>query len=58
MKKQLNITFINPNTEDEIVRALSTIVAYNLAEKDSNTVFDYNNCENSHDIEDKLEIKN
>ena len=56
MKKQLNITFINPNTEDEIVRALSTIVAYNLAEKDSYITFDYNNCENSHDIEDELEM--
>ena len=56
MKKQLNITFINPNTEDEIVRALSTIVAYNLSEKDNNIIFDYKNCENSHDIENELEM--
>ena len=60
LKKSLNITFINPNTEEQIVQAMSGVLAYNLAENDENIKFDYNNSntyQNSHSIEDEeLEI--
>ncbi len=32
-KKGLKITFINPNTEEQIVQAMAGVLAYNLAEK-------------------------
>ena len=43
MKKKLNITFINPNTEEQIVQAMAGVLAYNLAEKDEKMVFNYKN---------------
>ncbi|MBO5004047.1 MAG: hypothetical protein J6D03_02100 [Clostridia bacterium] len=60
MKKSLNITFINPNKEDQIVQAMVGCLAYNLAENDEKIKFDYKNSntyQNSHEeIEDELEI--
>ena len=40
MKKALNITFFNPNTEEQIVQAMAGVLAYNLAENDDNIKFD------------------
>lgn len=54
LKKGLNITFINPNTEEQIVQAMAGILAYNLAENDEKIKFDYKNLnsfQNSHSIE-------
>lgn len=60
LKKSLNITFINPNTEEQIVQAMAGVLAYNLAENDKNIQFDYNNSnsnQNFHkEIEDELEL--
>ena len=42
LKKSLNITFINPNTEEQIVQAMAGVLAYNLAENDEKIKFDYN----------------
>ena len=60
MKKGLNITFINPNTEEQIVQAMAGVLAYNLAENDEKITFDYSNSSSfqySHEeIEDELEI--
>lgn len=60
MKKSLNITFINPNTEEQIVQAMAGVLAYNLAENDGNIKFDYSNpssFQNSHkEIENELEL--
>ena len=60
MKKSLNITFINPNTEEQIVQAMAGVLAYNLAEKDEKIKFYYSNSntyQNSHEkIEGELEI--
>lgn len=57
LKKSLNITFINPNTEEQIVQAMAGVLAYNLAENDEKIKFDYNNSstyQNSHEeIEDE-----
>ena len=56
MKKDLNITFYNPNTEEQIVQAMAGVLAYNLAENDEKIKFDYN-FQNSHkEIEDELEL--
>ena len=56
LKKTLNITFYNPNTEEQIVQAMAGVLAYNLAENDGNIKFDYN-FQNSHkEIEDELEL--
>ena len=56
MKKGLKITFINPNTEEQIVQAMAGVLAYNLAENDSKIIFDYNSnsYQNSHEIQMKL----
>lgn len=43
MKKKLNIKFINPNTEEQIVQAMAGVLAYNLAEYDEKVIFDYKN---------------
>lgn len=54
LKKGLNITFINPNTEEQIVQAMAGVLAYNLAENDEKIKFDYSNLnsfQNSHSIE-------
>lgn len=60
MKKSLNITFINPNTEEQIVQAISGVLAYNLAENNEKIKFDYGNSDSFQDshkeIEDKLEM--
>ena len=59
LKKSLNITFINPNTEEQIVQAMAGVLAYNLAENNEKIKFDYSNSnsfQDSHDIEDELEL--
>lgn len=60
LKKSLNITFINPNTEEQIVQAMAGVIAYNLAEIGEELVFDYknlNSIQNSHKaIEDEIEL--
>lgn len=59
MKKGLKITFINPNTEEQIVRAMAGVLAYNLAENDNKIIFDYNSnaYQDSHSMEEEeLEI--
>ena len=59
MKKSLNIAFINPNTEEQIVQAISGVLAYNLIENDEKIKFDYsdlNSFQKSRDMEDELEI--
>ena len=60
LKNSLNITFINPNTEEQIVQAMAGVLAYNLAENDEKVTFDYKNSssyQNSHSMEDEeLEI--
>lgn len=60
LKKSLNITFINPNTEGQIVQAMAGSLAYNLAESDEEVVFNYrnlNSIQNSHKaIENELEM--
>ena len=60
MKKSLNITFINPNTEEEIVQAIAGVVAYNLAENDEKIKFDYNSNsfqDSQKEIEEELEME-
>ena len=55
MKKGLKITFINPNTEEQIVQAMAGVLAYNLAENYNKIIFDYSNSyQNSHEIQMKL----
>ncbi len=60
LKKSLNITFINPNTEEQIVQAMAGVLAYNLAENDEKIKFDYGNSKpyqiSHEDIEDELEL--
>ena len=41
LKRPLKITFINPNTEEDIVQAIAGVLAYNLASINENAVFDY-----------------
>lgn len=53
LKKSLNITFINPNTEEEIVQAMAGVLAYNLAEKNEKITFDYS----SNSFQDSQGIK-
>ena len=55
LKNGLKITFINPNTEEQIVQAMAGVLAYNLAENDNKIIFDYSNSyQNSHEIPMKL----
>ena len=59
MKKSLNITFINPNTEEQIVQAMAGVLAYNLTENDEKIKFDYNSnsYQNSHKaVDEELEL--
>ena len=60
LKKSLNITFINPNAEEQIVQAMAGVLAYNLAENDEKIIFDYdysNSFQDSHkEKEEKLEL--
>ena len=61
MKKGLNITFINPNTEEQIVQAMAGVLAYNLAENDERVTFDYKNSssyQNSHEVLEDEEDNN
>ncbi len=53
MKKSLNITFINPNTEEQIVQAMAGVLAYNLAENDEKIKFDYDNSNSFQDSRNK-----
>ena len=56
MKNSLKITFINPNTEEQIVKAIAGVLAYNLAVNDENIKFAYNDSniyQNFHNIEDE-----
>ena len=56
LKKSLNITFINPNTEERIVQPMAGVLAYNLAENGEKIKFDYRNIntfQDSHSIEDE-----
>ena len=41
LKRSLNITFINPNTEEEILQVLATNIAYSLSEVNKTLKFDY-----------------
>ena len=59
LKKSLNITFINPNTEEQIVQAMAGVLAYNLSENNKKIKFDYSNSnsfQDSHDMEDEVEM--
>ena len=59
LKKGLNITFINPNTEEQIVQAMAGVLAYNLAENGEKIKFDYNSntYQNSRKaIDEELEL--
>ena len=58
MKKGFKITFINPNTEEQIVQAMAGVLAYNLAENDNKIKFDYNSnsYSNSHSMEEEIEL--
>ena len=60
LKKSLNITFFNPNTEEEIVQAMAGVLAYNLAENNENIKFDNSNSnyfqDSQKEIEDELEM--
>ena len=56
LKKGLKITFINSNTEEQIVQAMAGVLAYNLAENNDKVIFDYKNSsfyQNSHSIEEE-----
>ena len=56
MKKGLKITFINPNTEEQIVQAMAGVLAYNLADNDDKVIFDYKNSnsyQNSQSMEEE-----
>ncbi len=58
MKKKLNITFVNPNTEEQIVQAMCGVIAYNLSESNEKLNFDYSYIkknQDSHRIENKEE---
>lgn len=60
MKKGLKITFINPNTEEQIVRAMAGSLAYNLAENDNKIIFDYKDSssyQNSHEVLEDEELE-
>ena len=58
MKKGLKITFINPNTEEQIVQVMAGVLAYNLAENNNKIIFDYNSnaYQDSHSIDEKLKM--
>ena len=59
LKKSLNITFINPNTEEQIVQAMAGVLAYNLGENDEKIIFDYDNSnsfQDSHGIEEEIKL--
>ena len=49
LKKGLNITFINPNTEEQIVQAIAGCIAYRLSENNEKIKFNYNNSNSFYD---------
>lgn len=52
LKKPLKITFVNPNTEEDMVQAMSGILAYNLIEQDENITFEYSkSCQKQNNYE-------
>ena len=55
MKKGLKITFINPNTEEQIVQAMAGVLAYNLAENDDKVIFDYKNSNSYQNSRQEME---
>ena len=55
LKKGLNITFINPNTEEQIIQAMAGVLAYNLAENDEKIKFDYSNSNSFQDSHKEIE---
>ena len=60
LKKGLKITFINPNTEEQIVQAMAGVLAYNLADNDEKIKFDYSNSntyQNSHEEMEDEELE-
>ena len=60
LKKGLKITFINPNTEEQIVQAMAGVLAYNLAESDDKITFDYktsSSYQNSHEEMEDEELE-
>ncbi len=60
MKKGLKITFINPNTEEQIVQAMAGVLAYNIAYNDEKIKFDYSNSntyQNSHEEMEDEELE-
>ena len=57
LKKNLNIIFTNPNSNEEIVQAISKILAYNLAESNERIKFDYSDFTNEK-TQDSQKIKN
>ena len=56
----MNITFINPNTEEQIVHALAGVLAYNIKENNEKIKFEYNDSNSFQDFyydkEDKLKL--
>ena len=60
LKKGLKITFINPNTEEQIVQAMAGVLAYNLSESDDKITFDYktsSSYQNSHEEMEDEELE-
>lgn len=53
-KRKLNITFINPNTEEQIVQAMAGVLAYNLAENGEKIIF---NCKDTQELREKKNSK-
>ena len=53
LKKSLNITFINPNTEEQIVQTMTSVLAYNLSENNEKIKFDYSKSNYFHDSHNK-----
>ena len=58
LKKGLKITFINPNTEEQIVQAMAGDLPNNIAENEHSDTFDYktsNSYQNFHSNKEKIE---
>ena len=57
LKKSLNITFFNPNTEEDIVQAMAGVLAYNLSENNEKIKFDYDNSNSFQDSQQKMKYE-
>lgn len=57
MKKKLNITFVNPNTEEQIVQAMCGVIAYNLSEANQKLNFDYSYIKKYQDSQDTNKVR-